>query len=372
MQQALAPVERRQSTFTAWLRAHGGLMAVFVALLALPFLVAILDGQSVASVLTNQTGSAKFVQGLAIEIFILAIYALSYDLVLGITGLLSFGHAMFFAVGAYATGIALKNLQLGLGGTLAVVGAAALLQALLFAVVLPRVKGITFALVTLGLASVFHIVIQSNELGEYTGADVGLQGVLAPAFLNTNTERFRFYLIALAATFLIYLLYRRFVDSPTGKVCIASRENENRALMLGYNTFYFKLVVLIISSFTAAFAGFLFSLHQPIVSPDVAGLGWTVAALLMILIGGVGTLSGAVIGAAIFRLLQFFLDRWFGESANFLLGMIYVALVLFVPYGIVGTWRVRSLRIAQGRRRLLALLGLGGRAAEGGRRRSSP
>jgi branched-chain amino acid transport system permease protein len=200
-------------------------------------------------------------------------------------------------------------------------------------------------------------------LAEYTGADVGLQGVIAPAFLNTNTERFRFYLITLLVTFLVYLLYRRFVDSPTGKVCVASRENESRALMLGYNTFHYKLVVLIISSFTAALAGLLFTLHQPIVSPNVAGLGWTVAALLMILIGGVGTLSGAMIGAAIFRLVQFFLDRWFGESANFLLGVIYVALVLFVPYGIVGTWRARSLRLGQGRRRLLTLLGLEGKGS---------
>ena len=81
------------------------------------------------------------------------------------------------------------------------------------------------------------------------------------------------------------------MDSPTGRVCIASRENEDRALMLGYNTFYFKLVALIIASITAAFAGFLHTVHQPIVSPNVAGLGWTVAALLIILIGGVGTLA---------------------------------------------------------------------------------
>ena len=85
----------------------------------------------------------------------------------------------------------------------------------------------------------------------------------------------------------------------------------------------------------------LHAYYQPIVSPHVAGLGFTVAALLMILIGGIGTLSGALIGAAVYRLLAFFIDRWFGEMSGFMLGVIYVALVLFVPYGIVGTWRMR-------------------------------
>ncbi len=326
-----------------------------LAMLALPFAIAAVDGQGPGAVLNSAQGNAKFLQGLLIEVFILAIYAISYDLVLGITGLLSFGHAMFFAVGAYFTGIALKTLGWGLGPTMLGLIVAGVLQALLFAVVLPRVKGVTFALVTLGLASVFQIVVRSTELQRLTGADVGLQGVIVPAWINTANERFRFYVIALLATVAVYLLYRRFVDSPTGRVCVAIRENEDRALMLGYNTFTFKLVALVVSSLTAAFAGMLHTLHQPIVSPNVAGLGWTVAALLIILMGGVGTLSGAILGAALFRLLEFYLDRWFGEAASFLLGLVYVLLVLFLPYGIVGTWRARSFRVRQGWDRLLSL-----------------
>jgi branched-chain amino acid transport system permease protein len=341
--------ERR---LAAWLRANGWLLGLFVLMLAFPFLVAWLDGQTPADVLANRTGNARFLQGLMIEIFILAIYAISYDLVLGVTGLLSFGHAMFFATGAYFTGIAFKSLGWGLGPTLLGLVAVSIGQALLFGVVLPRVKGITFALVTLGLASVFHIVVQSGELVAYTGADVGLQGVIVPDYLNSSVHRFPFYLAALTLTVLVYLLYRRFVDSPTGRVCVAIRENEDRALMMGYNTFYFKLSALMLASLTAAFAGFLHTIHQPIVSPNVAGLGWTVAALLIILIGGVGTLSGALIGAAVFRLLQFYFDRWFGDAALFLLGSVYVGLVLFLPYGIVGTWKAKSFRIKEGWERL--------------------
>jgi len=358
MQSTISQANTRQTGLTNWFRHNWGVLAVFILMLLFPFIVAAIDGRPPSSVLNNETGNAKFMQGLMIEIFILAIYALSYDLILGITGLLSFGHAMFFAVGAYLTGIAFKNFQWGLGTTILAVFVAGIVQALLFGLVLPRVKGITFALVTLGFASVFEIVVKSNEMVAYTGADVGLQGVIVPEWLNTSNERFNLYLIVLVFTLLVYLVYRRFVDSPTGRVCIAARENEGRALMLGYNTFYFKLTALTLSSITAAFAGFFHAIHQPIVSPAVASLGWTVSALLIILIGGIGTLSGALVGAAVFRLLQFYLDRWFGENASFLLGLIYVLLVMFLPFGIVGTWQMRRLQIQAGRDRLLRLLGL--------------
>ena len=179
-------------------------------------------------------------------------------------------------------------------------------------------------------------------------------------FLDTTNHRFVFYLIALAVLVLVYVLYTKIVDSPLGKVANAIRENEDRALMLGYNTFWFKLTVLVVSSMTAALAGVLHTLHQPIVTPNIAGLGWTVTALLVILIGGVGTVSGAVIGAAVFRLLQFYLDRWFGGASELLIGLVYVGLVLYVPYGIVGTWQIRRLRIKEGRQRLASLVTGGG------------
>jgi branched-chain amino acid transport system permease protein len=321
-------------------------------LILLPFLVGALDGASPLAVWRNESGNSKFVEGLAIEIFILALFALSFDLIFGITGMLSFGHSMFFAVGAYLTGIALKSFHLSLPAALGWVFVAAILQAFLFGLVLPRVKGITFALVTLGIASVFHIVVMSSEAGKYTGADVGLQGVIPPAFISPANERLRFYFVALIVLILIYLLYQRFVDSPTGRVCVAIRENESRARMLGYNTFYFKLAALTLSSITAALAGFMHTLYQPIVSPNVASMGFTVTALLIMLIGGVGTLNGALVGAIVYRLLDFGLRRYIGESASFISGAVYVAFVLFIPFGIVGTWKMKSFQIKQGWERL--------------------
>ena len=345
------------SRMTAFLAKHRASLGVLLLLILMPFIVGLLNGGSPAAVFVNDNGQSKFIQGLAIEIFILAIYALSFDLIFGITGMLSFGHSMFFAVGAYLTGIAIKTFNLSLPATLGWLVLAAIVQALLFGLVLPRVKGITFALVTLGIASVFHIVVMSSELGKYTGADVGLQGVIVPEFISPASERLRFYFLALTVLILVYLLYQRFVNSPTGRVCIAIRENEGRAQMLGYNTFYFKLAALTLSSLTAALAGFLHTLYQPIVSPNTAGLGFTVTALLILLIGGVGTLNGAFVGAIVYRLLDYGLRRYIGESASFINGAIYVLFVLFIPYGIVGTWRLKSFRIKQGWERLLQLFG---------------
>jgi branched-chain amino acid transport system permease protein len=334
-------------------KSNQGWLVALLAFLLLPFIVGLLDGASPAQVWVNESGQSKFIQGLAIEIFILALYGLSYDLLFGFTGLLSFGHSMFFAVGAYLTGILLKNFGLSLGATVGLVLVAGVAQALLFGVVLPRVKGITFALVTLGMAAVFHVLILSSELGKYTGSDVGLQGVVVPDWISPATHRLTLYFVSLAALVMIYMMYQRFVNSPTGRVCTAIRENEGRARMLGYNTFYFKLAALVVSSITAALAGTLHTLYQPIVSPTVAGLGYTVTALLIILIGGVGTLGGALVGAMVFRLLDFGLRRYLGEGASFINGAIYVLIVLFLPYGIVGTWRLKSLEIKAGRERLL-------------------
>ncbi len=353
------PSSNRQTFIMDRVKGNAPLLALLLLLTALPFVIAIVEGQSLSSLLANEAGQAKFIQGLMIEVFILAIFAISYDLVFGVTGLLSFGHAMFFAVGAYLTGIMLKTHHWSLLPTLGLLVLASLVQAGLFGLVLPRVHGITFALVTLGIAEVFHIVIQSREASKYTGADVGLQGVITPDFLNPTNERLRFYFFALALTLLVYVLCRRFVDSPTGRVCIAARENEGRARMLGFNTFYFKLVALSVASFVASLSGMLHTLFQPIVSPDIAAMAFTVKGLLTVLIGGVGTLSGAPVGAAVLRLMEFYLDKWFGESAGFILGVVYVALVLFVPYGIVGTWRLRAVQVRRGRERLVRLLGGG-------------
>lgn len=339
----------------SFFRNNYGIFIFMLVILVLPFIFGIFEGSSIGMVWRNQGSTSRFIQGLGIEIFILALFALSYDILFGITGLLSFGHSMFYAVAAYATGIALKTLSFPIWAVILLVCATAILQALLFSVVLPRVKGIIFTLVSLGFASMFHIIVRSSDLISLTGADVGLQGVIVPAFINPASQRLRFFVMALVLLVLVYLFYKRFVDSPTGRVCIAIRENEDRAKMLGYNTTHYKFIVMLISSFTASIAGFLHALYQPIISPGVADIGFTVTGLLIVLIGGVGTLNGAIIGAFILRLLDFYLRRNLGQSASFITGAIYVIFVLFLPFGIVGTWRMKRNNIKQGWEQLIKL-----------------
>ena len=128
----------KQNSFMEVLKVNRWTVVTILGLVALPFVIALLDGQSFSSLLANEPGQSKFYQGLAVEIFILALYALSYDLLLGITGLLSFGHAMFFGVGAYLTGIMLKSFGWTLLPTLGLVVVAGVVMALLFSIVLPR------------------------------------------------------------------------------------------------------------------------------------------------------------------------------------------------------------------------------------------
>jgi len=337
-------------------------VVTFAAVL-FPFFIGFLDGQSPAAVIASEGGNAKFLMGLAIEVFILALFALSYDLILGFAGLFSLGHMMFFGVGAYGAGIMLKSLDWSLPATVIGVVVLGVLQAIVFGIVLPRVQGITFALVTLGFGAMFSVVIQSPELSEYAGSDVGLAGAssLMPEWINTTENRFRLYLVVFAILLLVYLAFRQIVASPTGAVMVANRDNPERAAMLGYNTFWFQFFALFVSSVTAAVAGMLWALHQPIVTPAVAGLGWVIAVLLMVIMGGLGTLTGAIVGAAAFRLLGFYLEKWFGGGADLMLGITFILIVLLLPYGIVGTWRVKRFRIAEGWKRLAALaMGKGG------------
>jgi len=181
----------------SFFRKNYGIFIFLLVMLLLPFVFGLFEGSSIGMVWRNEGSTSRFIQGLGIEIFILALFALSYDILFGITGLLSFGHSMFYAVAAYATGIALKTLSFPLWAVILLVCATAILQALLFSVVLPRVKGIIFTLVSLGFASMFHIIVRSSDLIRLTGADVGLQGVIVPAFINPASQRLRFFVMAL-------------------------------------------------------------------------------------------------------------------------------------------------------------------------------
>jgi branched-chain amino acid transport system permease protein len=355
----------------SWSRQWGLYLLILAFLVLFPFLAGLTIGDSQAVpeganfldalMARAGSGSAKFWQGMIIRMLILGIFALSYDLLLGYTGILSFGHAMFFGTGGYAIAMLIeKNFNWPFGWALLAVVVIALIQSLIFGMLSLRVKGVYLAMVTLAFAEMFYILALAGDFRQYTGADDGLHGFPVPAYLSATDHRTRFYYLALAFFVIVFLSAKRLVDSPTGRVMIATRENENRATMIGYNTFWFKLIAFVVAGVFAALAGALFALYNVSVTPAVLGVTRTIDALAMTIIGGVGTLVGPVIGAGIVTLLGYWLEKWFGSSWTLVYGIIFMLIVIFLPYGIVGTIRARSFQWQAGWQRWLRLLGLGG------------
>ena len=315
----------------AWL---GPLLLLLLVLF--PFLLAVLTGEPVDS------GTPKFWQGLLAQVFILGVYAMSYDLLMGYTGILSFGHAMFFGTGAYVTGILLTHAGWSLWQvTLAVLGVA-IIQGLVIGVLSLRVRGVYLAMVTLAFAQMFFILAEATDFRDLTGAEDGLHGIPIPAWMSPTDERLRFYFIALAFCVVMYLIARRVVESPTGRVMVAIRENEARAQMIGYNTFVYKLIAVTLSGTLAALAGLMNALWNVNANPAMLSVTTTINALLMVIIGGVGTLVGPLLGAGVLQLLGYWLNSTFGPRWPLIFGIVYILIVLFFPYGLVGTWHLRG------------------------------
>ena len=304
-----------------------------------------------------ESGYAKFYQGMLIQMFILGIFAMSYDLLLGYTGLLSFGHAMFFGTGSYTIAILIgRNFNLPFEQALLAVILIALLQGLVFGLLSLRVRGVYLAMVTLAFAEMFFILSEAGDFRIYTGADDGLHGFPIPAYLSPTDHRTRFYYLALIFFLVTFLAARRLVNSPTGRVMVAIRENEYRTAMIGFNPIWFKLIAFVAAGVFAALAGSLSAIYHISVTPAVLGSARTIDALAMTIIGGAGTLIGPIIGAGIVHLLGYWLERIFGSNWTLIYGAIFMLIVIFLPYGIVGTIRARSFRWREGWRRWQRLL----------------
>jgi branched-chain amino acid transport system permease protein len=324
---------KKQASF--WRRNLGSL-AFLAALIAFPYVLALISGGPL------DKGLPLFVQGLMVQVFILAVFALSYDILMGHTGILSFGHALFFGTGAYTLGILLKFGHWPfLAAFLAVIAIAAL-ESLLLGILSLRVHGVYFAMVTMAFATVALILVEATDFRQWTGAEDGLHGIPVPDLVNPTLHRTEFYFLTLAFAVVAYLLVKRFVDSPSGHVWAAIRENEARATSIGYNTLVFKVQATMISGVLAALAGAFNAVWNLSATPLTMDVSTTINALLMCIIGGSGTLLGPMLGAGVMQLLGYLLNLWVGSSWQLVFGLMYVLLVLFLPFGIVGTWRAKS------------------------------
>ncbi|MEQ9041136.1 MAG: branched-chain amino acid ABC transporter permease [Silicimonas sp.] len=282
-------------------------------------------------------------QGNLSRIMVLAIYATGYNILFGYTGLLSLGHAMFFAAGLYGMGLGVRFLGLDpvtgfLAGTLAGAALAAILGALAL-----RAKGVAFMIVTLMFAQAVYLTIL--YFGEYTRGDEGfvLQSaermILGTPLSNPDLRFGAAFALFAAATLVTLAIVRR----PLGKSLVAIRENEARAQMLGYDTFRLKWTAVILSGTFSAASGAAYGLLFGYVGASFASVQYSIFPLLWVLLGGAGTVIGPFIGT----LFMFYLiDLSSGLTTAYMLiaGVALVALTLFAPQGIAGEIRRRLLR----------------------------
>ena len=268
-------------------------------------------------------------------VLIWAMFALGYDLAFGLSGLLSIGHAAFFGIGGYA--LALLTLRQGMAFEPALVLAALIagLAASLFGLVALRLSGIFFSLTTLALGQLAMIASDTVLAGLTKGQD-GLAGVPRPALFGLDFSRADYFLVYVIVLFVAVLALVALIrNSPFGQVMVAIRTNEVRAGQLGFNVRYFKIAVLIVSGFLSGLAGGLLAAQIFFVNSGI--LHWAVSGdiVIMVLMGGSGTLLGPVLGAVAFEGLKEWLSQLTGHWHG-IMGVVFVLFVILLPDGLAG------------------------------------
>ncbi len=322
-----------------------------MALVAVMAVLPLLD-LSVPGVLPGATYTPGALQLMALSMLFAAL-ALTYNLLLGTAGMLSFGHALYFAVGAYAVGVLLRHSGLGLWTSLllgVVLGAAV---ALVTGAISLRVGGIPFAMVTLAFAQAGSVLVRRNP-GGWTGGDEGLtlDTRHVPTSLVGVANTRNLYWLCLATVVVVYLVVLWIDRSRVGHVATAARENDLRVRILGVHPYWAKLVVFVVAGALASLVGSMYLLLQSGTVPRSVSADFTITILVMVVLGGVGWRWGAIAGGVVYTLLNQRLTLIAASSAVgslpswlriplaeplFLLGGMFVVVVLFAPGGIAGT-----------------------------------
>jgi len=300
----------------------------------LPIVVALLLA-ALPAVLTPYTSD------LVVKIMVLAIFALSLELLVGMTGLVSLGHAAFFGLGAYVTVLASPendpaNLLVLM---LTCMGVAAAYAVFMGALSL-RTKGVYFIMVTLAFAQMAYFVFHDTKLGGGTdGIYLNVRPVLGPL---DGGDKLHFYYLALAALVVTYGLLALVARSRFGHALAGIRVNEQRMRAAGFPTYFYKLAAFVLAGALAGLAGFLLAVKDGYVNPELLSWHESGAVLLMIILGGIGHLRGAVIGAAAFVLLKElyatpgFVGSFLADHWQLTLGFTIIAFVALLPKGLIG------------------------------------
>ncbi len=278
----------------------------------------------------------KYHLNMLTEIIVFALYAVSYNLLLGYAGLLSFGHAMFFGVGAFTAAVALIHIP-GLSLWNAVLMALMMTTAVGFVTggFLLRHKGAYFALLTLAFNSLFYAV--ATKWHKITGGDDGLSITRPDLHLGFTTFKMsvltNFYYVTLVVIGAAIVFCWYFTKTAMGQTVLLMRENEERMKFLGYNTNVSRLILFTFTGALAGLAGAFYTLHFQFVSQSAISVDMTTTVLLMTFVGGTGTFWGPILGAFVYIIVQNYLsditDRW-----PLFMGLIFILMVLLIPGGL--------------------------------------
>ena len=280
----------------------------------------------------------------ATEILIWGLLAMSSDILIGYTGMVSFGHSVFFGLGMYGAAAALLTVKppnLWVTLVYGLVGAAVV--AAFVAYFATRLREIYFSITTLVFSQIFYVIIFTWT--EVTGGENGLTFSQPPlSFLGLYSVRFTpttLHWFVLAVVVISFLLLRRITQSPFGKVLQSIRENEPRTRAIGYSVERYKIVAVMLSGMFAGLSGILYAIQNKFAAPDFVFFVISGEVVIFNVMGGMGTLVGPVAGAAFFFLLREGLSRYFTEYYLIPVGIIFTAMVIFMPQGILGFLRRR-------------------------------
>src|SRR5690348_14983952 len=284
----------------------------------------------------------EFWRRFATEILIWGLLAMSSDLLIGYTGMVSFGHSAFFGLGMYGAAAALlavKPPSLWLAIPAGLVGAAAV--AAFVAYFSTRLRDIYFAITTLIFSQIFYVIIFTWT--EVTGGENGLTfsrpALAIPGLFSVPFTPVTLHWFVLAAVTLSYLVLRRITQSPFGMVLQSIRENEARTRAIGYPVERYKIVAVMLSGLFAGLAGVLYAVQNRFAAPDFVFFVVSGEVVIYNVIGGIGTLVGPIVGAGFFLLLREGFSRFFTEYYLIPVGLIFIAMVIFMPHGLLGFMR---------------------------------
>ena len=295
---------------------------------------------------------SEFYQQMVARMMILAILAMSLDLLQGVTGLVSLGHAAFFGLGGYALAlVSSDNGPISLWWSLPVAVAVSGLAALVIGFFVVRTRGIYFIMVTMAFAQmIFYLIFDNKELKLF--GDVALKlGGSDGVYINFKPDaglfdlenKRVFYYFVLAVLVGVYAFLRRVLWSPFGRALAGVRVNEHRMRAVGYGTFGYKLSAFTLAGALAGLAGYLWGAQTGFVNPELMGFHMSAHAIMMVILGGMGNFAGAIVGAFAFEfMLELFKDLPAigsfntGKHWQLWMGIFIVAVVLFAPRGLLG------------------------------------